>query len=46
MAKQSFKDMIFKLLRKDEDSKSMTYVPNMAYVLKFAKSKKEANPKL
>ena len=40
MAKQSFKDMIFKLLRKDEDSKSMTYVPNMAYVLKFAKSKK------
>ena len=32
--------MIFKILRKDEDSKSMTYVPNMAYVLKFAKSKK------
>ena len=40
MAKLSFKDMIFKVLRKDEDSKSMTYVPNMAYVLKFAKSKK------
>ena len=32
MAKLSFKDMIFKLLRKDEDSQ-------MGYVVKFAKSK-------
>ena len=32
MAKSSFKDMIFKLLQKDEDSQ-------MGYVVKFAKSK-------